>query len=143
MKKNFKEKFMLFNKKNKKIDEDYVREEASKTSQEDLDHVIGHEEEIEDKIQHSGMLEKYAELGKLMLSMLKDYKRGIYKNVPWFTIASIVFALLYVINPLDLIPDFIPGLGYIDDLSVLSIGMRFIETDLHNYLDWKLEEADK
>ncbi|WP_121667659.1 YkvA family protein [Mesonia aquimarina] len=131
---------MLFNKRNKEVDEEYVRKEAEQTSTEDLDQALEQEEKIADKIQNSGMLEKYAELGKLMLSMLKDYRKGIYHNVPWFTIASIVFALLYVLNPFDLIPDFIPGLGYIDDLSVLSIGLRFIETDLHEYLDWKLEE---
>ena len=75
-----------------------------------------------------------------MINMLKDYHRGIYHNVPWFTIASIVVGLLYVLNPLDIVPDFIPGLGYVDDLSVLSIALKFIETDIHSYLDWKLEE---
>jgi uncharacterized membrane protein YkvA (DUF1232 family) len=62
--------------------------------------------------------------------------------VPWFTIASIVAALLYILNPLDLVPDFIPGIGYIDDLAVFSIGMGWIETDLHKYLDWRLAEKD-
>ena len=75
-----------------------------------------------------------------MVNMLKDYKVGIYKDVPWFTIASVVFALLYVLNPLDIIPDFIPGFGYVDDASVLALALRFIESDLHKYLDWKLEQ---
>lgn len=73
--------------------------------------------------------------------MLKDVKKGTYPNVPWFTIASIVAALLYILNPLDLVPDFIPGIGYIDDLAVFSIGMGWIETDLHEYLDWRLAEG--
>ena len=88
----------------------------------------------------AGVLKKYTELGKLMVNMLKDYKVGIYKDVPWFTIASVVFALLYVLNPLDIIPDFIPGFGYVDDASVLALALRFIESDLHKYLDWKLEQ---
>jgi len=41
---------------------------------------------------------------------------------------------------LDLMPDFIPGLGYVDDFAILTVTLRFIETDLHKYLDWKLEE---
>ena len=71
--------------------------------------------------------------------MLKDVKKGKYPDVPWFTVAAIVVALLYVFNPFDLVPDFIPGVGYIDDLAVLSISMGWIETDLHKYLDWRLE----
>ena len=78
-----------------------------------------------------------------MFAMLKDVKKGTYPNVPWFTIASIAVALLYVFNPFDLVPDFIPGVGYIDDLAVLSIGMGWIETDLHKYLDWRLAEGEK
>lgn len=131
---------MIFNKKKEEVNEDYVEKNARKTDKEDLDHVIKNEEAVEAKISR-GILEKYSELGKLMLDMLKDYKNGVYRKVPWFTIGSIVFALLYVLNPFDIIPDFIPGLGYIDDLSVFTIALRFVETDLHNYLDWRLEKA--
>lgn len=131
---------MMFNKR-KDIDSGYVAENARKTDKKDLDHIVGNEEKVEAKIARSGMLEKYSELGKLMLDMLKDYKNGVYRKVPWFTIGSIVFALIYVLNPFDIVPDFIPGLGYIDDLSVFTIALRFVETDLHNYLDWRLENA--
>jgi uncharacterized membrane protein YkvA (DUF1232 family) len=106
----------------------------------DVEIAAKNQDEIEDKIVNANALRKYTELGKLMFGMLKDYRSGVYSNIPWFTIASIVFALLYVLNPLDLIPDFIPGLGYIDDFAILTITIRFIETDLHKYLDWKLEE---
>jgi len=131
----------IFNKE-KKIDEAYVKKQASQTSREDMDVTLSKEEAIGDKIANSGILEKYASLAKLMLKMLKDYKNGIYTEVPRFTIGSIIFSLLYVLNPLDIVPDFIPVLGYIDDLTVLSFALRFIETDLHIYLDWKIEEAD-
>lgn len=130
---------MLFGKKKQKIDKNYVTEQALQTTVEDVVEVERNQERIAAKISESGILERYAELGKLMLRMLKDYRKGLYREVPWFTIASIVFALLYVLNPLDLIPDFIPGIGYLDDLSVLGITLRFIESDLHKYLDWKLD----
>ena len=125
---------MIFDKVKDKINEEYVRKEAKKTRHEDIT------EEIDKKMSTAGVLKKYTELGKLMVNMLKDYKVGIYKDVPWFTIASVVFALLYVLNPLDIIPDFIPGFGYVDDASVLALALRFIESDLHKYLDWKLEQ---
>ena len=132
----------MFGKKKKEIDEDFVKAEITKIDDDDVKLTMSNQEEISDKILNSNMLKKYSELGKIMFGMLKDYRKGVYSKVPWFTIATIAFALLYILNPLDIIPDFIPGLGYIDDLAVLTFGLRFIESDIHNYLDWKLEQGD-
>ncbi|MCG9970187.1 YkvA family protein [Christiangramia crocea] len=132
----------MFGKKKKEIDEDFVKTEITKIDDDDVDVVMRNQEEIADKIINSNMLKKYTELGKVMYGMLKDYRKGIYTQVPWFTIATIAFAFLYILNPFDIVPDFIPGLGYIDDFAVLTFGLRFIESDLHNYLDWKLEHAE-
>lgn len=129
----------MFNKKNKIIDKDYVSDSIIKIKENDVDVVMGNQEEISNKLVNVNVLKKYSELGKVMLGMLTDYRKGIYSKVPWFTIATIAFGFLYILNPFDIIPDFIPLIGYIDDLAVLSFGLRFIETDLHNYLDWKLE----
>lgn len=131
----------MFNSNKKLINEDYVSGEITKMNEGDVDVVMNNQKEISEKLLNSNTLKKYTELGKIMIGMLQDYRKGIYSNVPWFTIAAIAFSLLYVLNPFDIIPDFIPGLGYIDDLAVLSFGLRFIESDLHNYLDWKLEEG--
>ena len=131
----------MFSKK-KTIDEEYVSGEITKIDGDDVEVVMNSEEEIADKITGSNVLKKYTELGKVMFGMLKDYRKGVYTNVPWFTIAAIAFGFLYILNPFDLIPDFIPGIGYIDDFAVFTFGLRFIETDLHNYLDWKLEEEE-
>lgn len=133
----------MFRKKKKEIvDEDFVKTEITKIDDDDVQIAMDNQEQIADKIINSNVLKKYTELGKVMFGMLKDYRKGIYKEVPWFTIATIAFAFLYILNPLDIVPDFIPGLGYIDDLAVLTFGLRFIETDLHKYLDWKLEQAE-
>ncbi|MDP2688019.1 MAG: YkvA family protein [Aequorivita sp.] len=125
------------------VSEEYVEEEVVKIKGGDVEIVMDNEEAISDKLSNASPLRKYTELGKIMFAMLKDVKKGSYPNVPWFTIASIVVALLYILNPFDLVPDFIPGIGYIDDLAVLSISMGWIETDLHKYLDWRLAENEK
>lgn len=124
----------------KKIDEDYVNSEISKMKDGDLDMVMDNSHEISEKITNASPLKKYTELGKIMIGMVKDFKNGHYRTVPKFTIAAIVFALLYIFNPMDIIPDFIPGIGYIDDLAVFTFGLKFIQTDLHDYLDWKIED---
>lgn len=139
----------FWNKLSKKSADDYVeqvitannvKDDVSQVSEEDVDVVIDKETAIAKKLSNASPLKKYAELGKLMIAMLKDAKNGTYKQVPWFTIGTIVVALLYILNPLDIIPDFIPGFGYVDDLAVLSLGLGWIESDLHRYLDWKITE---
>ncbi|HEY9184474.1 MAG TPA: YkvA family protein [Salegentibacter sp.] len=132
----------MFSKKSSNIDEKYVEEKVAKVDEGDVELAAKNQQEISDKILNANALKKYTELGKVMFGMLQDYRKGIYKDVPWFTIAAIAFALLYVLNPLDMMPDFIPGVGYVDDFAVLTFSLRFMETDLHKYLDWKLEEGE-
>ena len=126
----------------KKIDDVYMEEKVSEVNDGDVEILLENEEEISKKLAGANSLSKYVEIGKIMLGMVKDMKRGEYTSVPWFVIATIVMALLYMLNPLDIVPDFIPGVGYIDDLAVLSLGMGWIETDIRKYLDWKLSQAD-
>ncbi|MGO3182420.1 MAG: YkvA family protein [Aequorivita sp.] len=121
--------------------ENFMEDEVIKIKDEDVEVVLENEEAINKKFSGENTLAKYAELGKIMVLMLKDVKNSVYKEIPWFTIATVVFALLYVLNPFDLIPDFIPGIGYVDDVSVLGIGVGWIQTDLHKYLDWKIKEG--
>ena len=117
----------------------YMKEEVDNIGEEDVEVVLNNEENIDKKFSGNNSLSKYLELGRIMISMLKDVKRGTYKNIPWFTIATIVMALLYVLNPMDIVPDFIPGIGYIDDVAILTLGVGWIESDLHRYLDWRME----
>lgn len=132
----------MFSRKSKIIDEAYVSEEITKIKDGDVDVVMNNQKAISDKLSNSGVLKKYMELGKIMLGMLSDYRKGIYTKLPLFTVAAIAFAFLYLLNPFDLIPDFIPGVGYIDDMAVFTFALRFIESDLHNYLDWKLDTEE-
>lgn len=120
---------------------EFMEDEVVKIKDEDVEIVLDNEEAISKKFSGASTLAKYAKLGKIMVGMLKDVKNGVYPEVPWFTVATIVLSLLYLLNPLDLIPDFIPGIGYIDDLAVLAIATGWIESDLHKYLDWKIKEG--
>ena len=133
----------MFSKKSTNIDEKYIEEKVAKVDEGDVELAAKNQKEISDKILNANALKKYTELGKVMFGMLQDYRRGVYKDVPWFTIAAIAFVLLYILNPLDIMPDFIPGLGYVDDFAVLTVSLRFMETDLHKYLDWRLEEGEE
>ena len=58
-----------------------------------------------------------------------------YTEIPWASIALITFAIIYFLNPADLIPDVIPVIGYIDDATVLALVWQAIEHDLKKYAE--------
>ncbi|MBT7075316.1 MAG: DUF1232 domain-containing protein [Anaerolineae bacterium] len=79
---------------------------------------------------------------KTFISTLKDYRNGDYNEMPWSTIASITAALLYVINPVDVIPDFIPVVGLVDDVFVITICLKMIATDIEKYKRFKEQQQN-
>ena len=122
-----------------KFTDEQVEEEFSKysndVSEDDVSGVLDKEEEILGKAR--GPLAKFAQTMKLLFSVVKDYMNGSYRQMPWGTIAAIVGALLYVFSPIDLIPDFIPVAGLLDDAAVLAACLKFIGKDLSKYQAWK------
>lgn len=76
---------------------------------------------------------------KFLLPMLQDSKSGKYKKFPWKSVLGIIAAVLYVITPLDLIPEFIIGFGFIDDFAVSLLAMKAIDMDIEHYKMWQKE----
>ncbi|HYE97927.1 MAG TPA: DUF1232 domain-containing protein [Planctomycetota bacterium] len=80
---------------------------------------------------------------RLLGGMVLDYRRGTYRRLPLATLAMAAAALLYFFNPLDLVPDVLPGIGFIDDALVLSLAVKALRKDLRAYVDWKgLDPSD-
>jgi uncharacterized membrane protein YkvA (DUF1232 family) len=48
----------------------------------------------------------------------------------------------YILSPLDLIPDYLLGLGQVDDLAVLGLGLFLLESDLSKYNRWRSEKKN-
>ncbi|MGE3333429.1 MAG: YkvA family protein [Rhodospirillaceae bacterium] len=85
-----------------------------------------------------------AEMGNdvsLLLAMLKDYANGTYRDIPRSTALAGAFALLYVLNPFDLMPDFVPGIGYLDDMSMVALVIGSIRRDVAHYARWRRSRA--
>jgi uncharacterized membrane protein YkvA (DUF1232 family) len=74
---------------------------------------------------------------KLFLDLLKDWMRGDYREISKGSIIMIIISLLYLVNPLDLIPDFLVA-GFIDDLAVIAYVIKKISDELNVYKKWKV-----
>lgn len=88
-----------------------------------------------------GPLDGFVESITLFISIIKDYVSGTYTDIPYGTIVAIVGALLYLISPIDLIPDVIPVIGIADDAFVLGLVLKQIHSDLIKYKEWKEQQS--
>ena len=74
-----------------------------------------------------------------MWQMLKKVFAGSYK-LSFLTMAISIFALAYVIFPFDLIPDFIPVIGWMDDGLVIYLLLRRLVKETQRYNRFKAME---
>ncbi|WP_233883973.1 YkvA family protein [Tenacibaculum piscium] len=110
-------------KKSKKLFEQYSQEEIS---QEDF-------EKAEKKSKNLG---EQMDNFKLLLEMLKDSWSGTYQ-LNKTSLAIIVGALLYVVSPLDAIPDIIPVFGWLDDITIVGYAMTKLKDVIQDYKNFK------
>lgn len=73
----------------------------------------------------------------LLLRLLKAWKQGSYRGLSVRTVASIAVSILYILSPVDAIPDFIPGIGLIDDAAILALLLHSLAQDLAAFRLWE------
>ncbi len=118
------------------------RKYAGKVSEETVGEMVEKEGKLKGFFRHISVLQKYWKDVCEVFSLLKDWMAGRYPVIPWTVIATLVGALLYVLSPLDLIPDFIPVVGFTDDAGVFAVALSFAGADLEKYRKWKRQRAE-
>lgn len=69
--------------------------------------------------------------------MAQAYVSGKYRAVPWKAVMTILAAIIYFLNPIDLIPDFVPLMGLTDDFGVLVWVYNSVSTEIDKFLEWE------
>ena len=72
-----------------------------------------------------------------LFRLLQAYTRKEYTDIPWGSIVMVVIAIIYFVSPVDLLPDFIPVAGYVDDAAVIAFVIRQIKADLDKFTAWE------
>jgi uncharacterized membrane protein YkvA (DUF1232 family) len=121
----------------KKPDEEFVKEGAEKVTPQDIQTVAERSEEINKQFSARGPLRRFVEDGKVLTALVRDWRAGKYRQALYGTIAAVVFGLIYVFNPLDLVPDVLPIIGVLDDATVIGALLLLVERDLKKYRSWK------
>jgi uncharacterized membrane protein YkvA (DUF1232 family) len=74
---------------------------------------------------------------QLFFDLVQAYSKGEYRNVSPSTILTIIGAILYFVSPLDVVPDFLVGLGILDDAAVITFTLKKLSVEINEFKTWK------
>lgn len=74
----------------------------------------------------------------VLISLVRSYIKKEYIDIPLLSIILIVSALIYIFTPIDIIPDSIPGIGFLDDAAVIAILSKWLDNQIDDYRAWRV-----
>ncbi len=72
----------------------------------------------------------------LLIRMIRAWRSGIYP-IPLRTIIFSIAGLIYFLNPIDIIPDFLFPIGFADDAALIALAFKNIRKDLKKFYEWE------
>ena len=86
---------------------------------------------------HAGALDSALDDLRTLIRLLDAWVRADYRQVSRSTLTLVVAAVLYFVVPTDLIPDFLFGFGFVDDIAVVGWVVRHIRGELDAFRRWE------
>ncbi|SNR57628.1 Uncharacterized membrane protein YkvA, DUF1232 family [Hymenobacter mucosus] len=77
-----------------------------------------------------------------VVRLVRNYISGNYREIETGTIVSALGVLLYTLSPVDLVPDFIPVVGFLDDLALLSWFVEKFQGEIVRFREWEQTHAE-
>lgn len=85
----------------------------------------------------AGPLEALWEDLTTLLRMLQAYGARKYTAIPVATLLMLVTTVGYFVMPIDLIPDFILAMGFLDDATLIGLTIRSVQVELEKFREWE------
>ena len=92
---------------------------------------------LSDKNSGDGKFQQLFDVALTLVRLVRSYVSGDYREISTGTIVSGLAVLLYVLSPIDLVPDFIPVLGFLDDLSLISWFVGKFQEEISRFREWE------
>lgn len=121
-------------------------EESTKQAEqmlEDEDKISVFLDKVEEKFASIKVIGKGLSKIPVMIQLIRSYLKKEYTDIPAGSLAAIIGALIYFLSPVDLIPDFIPGIGKVDDALVIAAALKLVSVDLECYEEWRRKKTGK
>jgi uncharacterized membrane protein YkvA (DUF1232 family) len=125
---------------------DYVKTKFMRIAQDLMDNPQGLKFKLEkaaEKINKQNVADSighYVEDLKTLIRMAKCWVSRKYTGVSQQTILYVIVAVIYFVTPTDFVPDFLIGLGFVDDIAVISWVLNTIKKDLDSFKEWENKE---
>lgn len=74
---------------------------------------------------------------QILTRLIKASVSGEYTGIPKATLVGGIAVLLYFLSPIDLVPDFLPVLGLLDDVALLAWFMSSIKAEMDKFSEWE------
>ena len=87
----------------------------------------------------------FAQIKEVMLTfirLVRAYINGSYRQIPSRSLILGLATLLYLVMPIDIIPDFLPLIGLSDDLSVIAWFVTTFQSELTRFRNWETRNDD-
>ncbi len=123
--------------------EEELGRRARKVRRDDIADVLEKEGKAKTIVEKAGFLSQYWDDIKTSFALIRDWFNGSYDKVPTRMIVSLAGALIYLVSPLDLIPDWVPMAGFVDDAAMLAFVFQLSKVDLNAYRRWKGRQSDE
>jgi uncharacterized membrane protein YkvA (DUF1232 family) len=97
---------------------------------------------LADKVLHSesgrsGPLGEVVDDFRTLGRLVGAYARGEYRDIPFDSLLMVIAGLVYVVSPIDLVPDAVPVAGYADDVVAVGFVIRQVHHELAAFREWE------
>ena len=77
-----------------------------------------------------------------LLRLMRAYGEGRYRQVSGRNLVLAGLGIIYLVSPLDVLPDFLPG-GFLDDAAVIGFIVKKIRTELVTFQAWERAQGSQ
>lgn len=121
----------------------YLNEKCAQIATGDLEEVIRQASSIRERAaEDAATRPRMQRQAEFALMLVEEHEAGRAPQIPLYTIAMMGVALLYFADPLDVIPDWIPGIGRSDDALVFELAFGLARAGIERYCAWKSLPTD-
>jgi len=96
---------------------------------------------LDDKNSTKGPIQQLIDMGRTLVRLVSAFITGSYRQIESSTIIAGLAVLLYFLSPIDLVPDFIPVVGLLDDLALVSWFISKFAGEISRFREWEATSA--
>lgn len=124
-----------------RIQPEFLDLSARQMTRSDVATLYDHRKAVLEQFRAGSVLERFQADAAVLLELVEDHNKGRYGELPYWSLAVITFSLLYVLRPVDIIPDTLPGIGQLDDALVVALCLNMTKKDVYDYTTWRLDTS--